>query len=680
MNMVNILSYSWIPVGVSELEQNAETVVRSNKNYSVIAGPGAGKTELLAQRACYLLQTGQCPNPYRILAISFKKDAANNLKERVAERCSKEEALRFDSLTFDAFAKSMLDRFMGALPEVWRPTTDYELYFPKKHEYESFLRSLSLNFSDDSVRKLEKIWILGSPLSTEKIQEIPTEFLSIAAKRWWEACLHMGGNSRLTFPMIERLVELLLRTNPKICNALKATYTHVFMDEFQDTTHVQYDLVKTAFLNSQTVLTAVGDNKQQIMRWAMALDDAFSVFEKDFKAERIQLFSNYRSSSELVEIQHKIALTIDQNYKQVESKISKNISEEPCVIWDFKTPEVEAEHLAKTISSTISSYRLTPRDFVIIVKQKADSYEPSLKKAFQRNGLKIRVQQDILAEPLTEFFLAFLRFASRERAGVYWSDCYKILGSLRGINPTDDKSSRLLQEELNNFHRHLQYKMNHVSFQNKQINELLKEIEKFVVKESIQAYLPEYKQSNRYEDLFKKISNKLQKSCETVEHKSWESILDDFEGKDSVSIMTIHKSKGLQYHTVIFVGLDDSAWWSFPNQPEESRASFFVAFSRAKQRVIFTYCEQRGQRSNKVSSLYEVLHRAGVKTEVIESQVIFPSNSVGEGEVLEWFDLLFDKKSANSKLSIMRSHFSQRSAKCDRTFDKYLPTEHLQLS
>ena len=94
----------WVPVGVDSLETLADRVVRSNVNYSVIAGPGAGKTELLAQRACYLLQTNQCPYPQKILAISFKKDAAENLKKRVSERCRYENALRFDSLTFDAFS------------------------------------------------------------------------------------------------------------------------------------------------------------------------------------------------------------------------------------------------------------------------------------------------------------------------------------------------------------------------------------------------------------------------------------------------------------------------------------------------------------------------------------------------------------------------------------------------
>ena len=232
------------------------------------------------------------------IANPIRRDSAKTLKDRVTERCSKKDALRFDSLTFDAFAKSMLDRFMGALPEIWQPKKDYEIYFPKKTEYESTLRLHSLNTSDQSIKNLKKTWVLGSPLQLQGIQEIPNQPLSTAAKYWWNACLHMGTNSRLTFPMMGRLVELLLRTNPKICNALRATYTHVFMDEFQDTTHIQYDLVKTAFIDSLTILTAVGDNKQQIMRWAMALDNAFGEFEKDFQAQRIQLSYNYRSSPE----------------------------------------------------------------------------------------------------------------------------------------------------------------------------------------------------------------------------------------------------------------------------------------------------------------------------------------------------------------------------------------------
>jgi len=77
--------------------------------------------------------------------------------------------------------------------------------------------------------------------------------------------------------------------------------------------------------------------------------------------------------------------------------------------------------------------------------------------------------------------------------------------------------------------------------------------------------------------------------------------------------MTIHKSKGLEYHTVIFVGLEDNAWFNFKKQTQEETSGFFVAFTRAKQRVIFSYCEERGDRDG-IAPLYELLTCAGVKT------------------------------------------------------------------
>ena len=75
--------------------------------------------------------------------------------------------------------------------------------------------------------------------------------------------------------MISRLAGSLVTSNPTVGHALRLTYSHLFMDEFQDTTQAQYDLAKATFLGSDTVVTAVGDNKQQIMRWALAMDDPF---------------------------------------------------------------------------------------------------------------------------------------------------------------------------------------------------------------------------------------------------------------------------------------------------------------------------------------------------------------------------------------------------------------------
>ncbi|MPT35257.1 MAG: ATP-dependent helicase, partial [Flavobacterium sp.] len=69
--------------------------------------------------------------------------------------------------------------------------------------------------------------------------------------------------------------------------------------------------------------------------------------------------------------------------------------------------------------------------------------------------------------------------------------------------------------------------------------------------------------------------------------------LDMLVGKDTIPVMTIHKSKGLEYHTVIFIGLEDGAFWSFERQPDEDKCAFFVALSRAKERVIFTFSKER---------------------------------------------------------------------------------------
>jgi DNA helicase-2/ATP-dependent DNA helicase PcrA len=117
----------WLPADGLELEPSAVNVVKSDTNCYVLAGPGAGKTELLAQRACYLLQTNKCTRPKKILAISFKRDAARNILERVKKRCGDELARRFSSLTYDAFAKRLFDQFKNSLPLEYRPNLQYDV-------------------------------------------------------------------------------------------------------------------------------------------------------------------------------------------------------------------------------------------------------------------------------------------------------------------------------------------------------------------------------------------------------------------------------------------------------------------------------------------------------------------------------------------------------------------------
>ncbi|MHA7856015.1 UvrD-helicase domain-containing protein [Marinobacter shengliensis] len=281
----------WRPRGIVDLEPAAWRALTHEGSTSVVAGPGAGKTEFLAQRAAYLLETGICPAPYRILAISFKSDAASNLGERVKKRCSAEIASRFTSVTFDAFTKSLVDRFLTAIPTNWRPTNRYDVYFPARWQIEQFLNGTLAEWQGDapefSPTTFEPRWVGSYKLPpTRNAPRSVTEFL---VQRWWDQLLRSYDSSKLTFVALNRLAELLLRSVPHIRRALQSTYPYVFVDEFQDTTYAQYDFLRSAFCDENTTVTAVGDNKQRIMTWAGARVDAFEKYSREFGAVSIPL-------------------------------------------------------------------------------------------------------------------------------------------------------------------------------------------------------------------------------------------------------------------------------------------------------------------------------------------------------------------------------------------------------
>ena len=617
----------WVPIGVDALETNAMSVVRSTEHRSVIAGPGAGKTELLAQRAAYLLQTGGTPAPRRILAISFKRDAATNLAARVRQRCHRLHAGRLDSMTFDAFAKGLVDRFGQALPERWRPTPDYEILFPTDAMYRGFLQELPTppapvgsrgDIMAISIKGFERHHLLGARLAEDGWSSpSPGQW---AADRFWRSSLGEAKTSYLSFSMLGRLAELLLRISPMARRALQLTYSHLFMDEFQDTTQVQYDLVRTIFHSADTVLTAVGDNKQQIMRWAMAMDDPFAALEADFGATRTPLYNNYRSSPDLVCIQHVLAQALDAHAVAPLSKTVGAISGDSCTIWDFTTPEIEADRLATFVASEMATHKLSPRDFVLLVRQKPADYAGVLEPAFLKAGLPLRNEaalvgkvalQELLAEEASALLISMLRLATSARAGRHWTRSQDALAKLHGISAEDEGETAALATEIDGFARDLKARYPTPAVSVAHARSLVAEVLDFVGRARLVAAHPAYAQGDWFAKIIEACALHLAASC--AGQASWTAALDTYDGVHAVPLMTIHKSKGLEYHTVVFVGLDDGAWWSFAGDQIEATAGFFVAFTRAKQRVVFTYCAQRGTRT-KIATLYTLLNAAGVQT------------------------------------------------------------------
>ena len=533
-----------------------------------------------------------------------------------------------NSMTFDAFAKGLIDRFGQALPERWRPTPDYDLVFPTEATYRGFLQQdvgvppASVGKRADiealTVKKFERVHLFGAALPLDGWEKpSPGQW---AADRYWQSALHSRTKSHLSFPMLGRLAELLLRVNPMGRDALRLTYSHLFMDEFQDTTQVQYDLVGTIFLGSNTVVTAVGDNKQQIMRWAMAMDDPFAAFDADFKAIRTPLYNNYRSSPSLVEMQHVLARALDAKAVEPVSKVPGTVSGESCAIWDFSTPAIEAQRLALFVKAEITTHALSPRDFVLLVRQKAGDYAAILEPAFAAANIPLRNEasmigsvmlQELLAEELSELLVCVLRLAMSDRAGRHWSECQEALSALRGIASDDDAAQAKLARELDVYASRLRADHPKPPTSESDAQTVLSDVLRLVGRERLIAAHPSYRQGGWFEKVIDAASKHLQRV--SADARSWLEALDAYEGQHAIPLMTIHKSKGLEYHTVIFVGLDDGAWWSFAGDQVEGTAGFFVAFTRAKQRVVFTYCAQRGART-KIATLYGLLAKAGVQT------------------------------------------------------------------
>ncbi len=618
---------NWRPVGVDSLEPAALNVVQSDRNTLVIAGPGAGKTELLAQRACFLLETGTCPSPYRILAISFKRDAAKNLAERVKKRCG-DRAQRFDSFTLDAFAKGIVDRFRLALPDKWRPKLGYEVRLVpmKANEIRNWLSNAGI--PENSLRQKTDAHI---ELSFDQISHghmLPYVEANVASTvrrlglRWWQEQLNRPeAQPSLSFPMLNRLAAFLLRTNPKLIRALRETYRYVFLDEFQDTTDAQYDLVRAAFQNSETVLTAVGDSKQRIMVFAGAMPHVFESYVAEFQAETEHLTCNYRSVPELVRIQHVIAKIVESETPPVTA--AKTDSSGGCTILEFSNSQDEANHLATLIEQSLDN-GLKPRDFCILVRQTTPEMISPLQNILKTRGIKLRDEsklQDLLTEPVVEFLLAIFRLATRPRDAEGWETLTNKVALLYGLDTDDDavkieqESQKLLQYAKDKFDGDIA------------INSLPAELVTMV---GAARFRSVYRQYGNGEYLDKTVGLlALELQIAVGANDSAYKAIDDLIGVDAIPAITIHKSKGLEFHTVIFLGLEDDQFRNFSKQKDEEKRGFFVAFSRAIERVYLTFSDVRDgkfgrtqQQRAKINELYGILRKAGVITEDHRAQSI----------------------------------------------------------
>lgn len=606
MKKCKIAIDSWVPADSIVLEANAMTVAKSSENFLVIAGPGAGKSELLAQRACFLLETNQCAFPKRILAISFKRDAAHNLRLRVQKRVGNELARRFTSMTFDSFAKSIVDRFRMGIPEEYRPDQGYEILT------DSFPAIAKDAFGDalvamGEVENKSKIYWkgFGNPMYRLSNRQYPIPEGEAELEILVMQSLLGSKPSKVTFPILARLAQLALVSNPKLLNHLRQTYSHVFLDEFQDTTNLQFDLLRTAFEGSESVLTAVGDFKQRIMLWAGAMEGIFESYNQVFGAEFLPLQMNFRSAPRLVALQNHFAGTLMGNQTNAMPPVHKAETEGVAEFWAFGDEKQEAIHLAQFVDELIRLKGLAPRDICFLFKQQAEHYSKELIAQLQHAGYQARVEneyQDFLVEPLIVFVRNLVKcmvdpgdVAAREFLLLE----YAKLESIEDERALLKREMTLLRN-LKELRNAVQSAANWQAIYNCLSNE--------IKATGYKKFKAVYDQYNRtfFNKMLLSFLEKLNDGFNNTGNLG--SALSYVEGEGAIPIMTIHKSKGLEFEVVFLVGFEDQNFWSFKSQSKEDICAFFVALSRAKQAIYFTFSKWRDNpnRGNEVRSLTDI--------------------------------------------------------------------------
>ncbi|MGC4795725.1 UvrD-helicase domain-containing protein [Micromonospora saelicesensis] len=617
-----ISATEWRPIDIEDLEPAAWSALRDTGNLVVVAGPGAGKTEFLAQRAAYLLQTGICPWPQRILAISFKRDAAANLGRRVGARVPG-HAERFVSMTFDAFTKGLVDRFASALPADWKMTGTYDIYFPTTRAVRDFLGEVAPSAPGAlrwQMAGLQPATFMADVIGAWHLPvalpaSAPVDAGAYAALAWWREHYLRPGTAYLGFVMLNRLAELLVRAVPKLRRSLRLTYPFVFVDEFQDTTAAQFSFLASVFGKGPAV-TAVGDRKQRIMGFAGALPNAPKHFTSTFGATRYALSWNFRSSDPLVQLQHVIASKLDEDSTPAVSKAVVETGNDPAVLWVFPDADREARFIADWIAHDIAHSDRTPANFALVARQKVNQFEAQFQEHLAAHSIALRNDdamvgemrlQDLLKSSITGLLLGLLRLAAQPRGlASVWRQVSATMSNVQGA-VGDDAALRQVGDDLTHTIGTLRAWLKDHPVEVTMADDAVGQVIALVNENVLRRYL---KSATPSEDLDVVIGFRTRLTAVIGSCADWQQAFDRFESPDAVVLLTAHRSKGLEYHTVVFLGLDDDQWWAHHQDPESSTATFFVGLSRAAHRLIFTTTPHA--RSGGIADFFEMLDEAGV--------------------------------------------------------------------
>jgi DNA helicase-2/ATP-dependent DNA helicase PcrA len=591
----------------------------------IVAGAGSGKTKVLTYKVAYLLKHGY--KPESILALTFTNKAANEMKERIVELVGKKADAIWMGTFHSIFARILRTE---ASSTVYKP--NFSIY--DTEDSYSLVSNIMLNFNIEiegltvnSVRHrisfLKNHMIMPPEYRKHFVKSFKEEKI---AEVYEEYQKRLVANNSMDFEdLLLKSIELF-NSNSKILHKYRSRFEYILVDEFQDTNKAQYELLKL-LLSRSCKITVVGDDAQSIYSWRGANVGNMLDFKKDFKNHKLfKLEQNYRSTKTILAAADSV---IKNNKNQVIKTLwTQNNDGEPLTLIRCADEKDEAFQLAKYIKKEISKKKLSYKDFAILYRTNAQS----------------RAMEDIFTkEKIPYVIIGGVEFYKRK-------EVKDVIAYLRVIANQNDEESLLRimnfpQRGIGNTtvtrmiafaRKHdltLFQTMNRV-FEVIDIKERIQKnvkgfrvlLEKYIkIKDTLSvgelslALIDElglvrmFKSENtpesqaRLENINQLIAaiseySKEHRDAKLDQFLEEVSLVSDIDMKDdkknAVTFLTVHSAKGLEFPIVFVSGLEEEIFplanrFSEDSTVEEERRLFYVAVTRAQQKVYLSHARSR---------------------------------------------------------------------------------------
>lgn len=591
----------------------------------IVAGAGSGKTKVLTYKIAYLLKKNFAPES--ILALTFTNKAANEMKDRIRELIGK----KADDLWMGTF-HSVFAKILRTEAKHINYKSNFSIYdtIDSLSLVSNIMTDLNIDidkFTPNSVR--HRISFLKNYMITPKefrSKHIHSFFDEKIADIYVEYQKRLIEFNAMDFDdLLLKPIELFLNKK-NILQKYKSRFEYILVDEFQDTNKAQYELIKLLVPRNGN-LSVVGDDAQSIYSWRGANLGNMLDFSKDFpKYKLFKLEQNYRSTKMIL----KAADSVIKNNKDqvIKTLWTENEEGEPLVLLKCADEKDEASQIAKYIKYETSKKKIAFKDFAVLYRTNAQSR--TMEDFFRREKIPYKIIGGVEFYKRKEVkdVIAYLRVISNQ------NDEESLLRIMnfpqRGIGSTTitrmiafaRKHEISLFTTMGRVFEVIDIK-ERIQKNVKQFKTLLDKYiglkDKLSVDELIRALVDElgiikmFKEEGTQEALqrMENISELLSsfsdftannpdtKLEQYLEEVSLVSDIDNYsDDKNSVTLLTVHSAKGLEWPIVFVSGCEEDIFpiankFAADTSVDEERRLFYVALTRAKKKAYVTHARSR---------------------------------------------------------------------------------------